>query len=111
MIGKTAAMKFRAPPHCCVVSHGGTPLAVAPDGSIEAPEAEAALLLAHGITPWAPAAPPASPLARPLSDRAIEVMSREAVIAALATMGRAPSPSTRTAELRRTLRLALAARA
>jgi hypothetical protein len=104
-------MKFRAPPHCRVVIHGGTPLAVAPDGSIEAPEAEAALLLAHGITPWAPAVPPAGTPSRPLGDRAIEAMSRAAVIAALANLGRTTSPSTRTAELRRTLRQALAARA
>ncbi len=103
-------MKFRAPPHCSVVIHGGTTLAVAPDGSIEAPETEAVHLLAHGITPWASTPLPTPTPSRRPSDREIEAMSRGAVTAALARLGRAASPSTRTAELRRALRQALAAR-
>jgi hypothetical protein len=98
-------MKLRAPPHCSVVVHGGATLVVAPDGAIEVPEADAAHLLAHGIRPWAS---PQVPLAHRSDDRAIKAMSRAAVIAALTTMGRAVAPTTRTAELRRTLRRALA---
>ena len=98
-------MKFRTPPHCAVVTHGGTTLTVAADGSIEAPESDAALLRAHGIVPWTSAAPAAMPI-RP-SNRAIETMSRDALAAALTDMGRTVSPSTRTAELRRALRRAL----
>lgn len=102
-------MKFRAPPHCRAVSHGGTTLAVAPDHSIEAPEADAAQLSTHGIKPWASAmghAPP--PRQRCTQD--LEAMPRSAIVAALARLGRAASPSTRTAELRRVLRHALAGR-
>ncbi|WP_158810112.1 hypothetical protein [Beijerinckia sp. L45] len=100
-------MKFRTPPHCRLVIHGGVTLAVAADGSIEAPEADAAHLLAHGVEPWAPTAPKAETPPLP-SVREIDAMSRGAVIASLVGLGRAASPSTRTAELRRALRQAVA---
>jgi hypothetical protein len=103
-------MKFRAPPHCSVVIHGGVTLAVASDGSIEAPETEAAYLLAHGITPWATSAAPTKPPVCPTT-REIEAMSHHALVAALGRLGHRASPSARTAELRRALRQALAARA
>jgi hypothetical protein len=103
-------MKFRAPPHCRVVIHNGVTLPVASDGSVEAPESEAAHLLAHGIRPLAPAAPQSGALSRP-SAREIEAMSRGDLIAALGRLGRPAAPSARTAELRRALRQALTARA
>jgi hypothetical protein len=90
-------MRFKVPPNCSAVTHGGATHTVSAEGAIEADGAAAPLLLAHGILPWPEADEAAAPSAP---------TTRETLVAALAAAGVAgPYPKT-LAALRRALRAA-----
>ncbi len=102
-------MKYRLPKHCRAVVHEGVTLEAGPEGSVEAPEAAAPALLAHGVVPWlAAASPRAAARALPaLGD--VDALSRTALADALSLLGHKTLP-TSTEELRRALRRALVTR-
>ncbi len=97
-------MKYRLPKNCARVVHDGALLEAAPDGSVEAEEASAPALLAHGVVPWTDAHRAADPPRPRLGE--VETMSRHAMIQALTALGHTSLP-TSTDELRRALRRAL----
>ncbi len=97
-------MKYRLPKHCARVVHDGAVLEAAPDGSLEAAEASAPALLAHGVVPWTEGRRAADSPRPHLGE--VETMSRNALVQALTGLGQTALP-TSTDDLRRALRRAL----
>jgi hypothetical protein len=79
-------MRFKVPPRCHAVTHGGVALAISPEGAIEAETEAATHLLAHGIVPW-----PETDRDAPL----VPATARERLVTALEAAG-VPGPYPKT---------------
>ncbi|MDR3461516.1 MAG: hypothetical protein P4L76_04275 [Beijerinckiaceae bacterium] len=97
-------IKYRVPPGCAAICHGGTVYEISIDRTIEAGEADAPSLAAHGLVPIDLVAPVRHPVSLGFSSYQINKMTRDELIAAHGDCGvRGPLPR-HLAALRSSLR-------